>query len=523
MQQDTDIAIAAGAPETAAAGARLAREGGNAVDVAVGAALAATVSEILMASLGGSAFVMIHQPGRPPQLIDGADGMPSIPQEGPADEAAWRPAHLPYGDGIDVMVGHASVAVPGCLAALELAWKRGGRLPWREVVAPALELARRPFPAGSTLVRWLGMVGHIIFDRQDASRECFFREGGRSIEDGELFQAPHLDDTLEQISREGAAALYQGDLARTIARELNEHGGFVTREDLAAYRAIAREPLVMQSGGFQLALNPPPAVGGAAVGALVRRVEQAWTEQAGNADRVRLHAISQTELLQCRATELAAPDFDVAAASRLVESSWLARHRSRLSSPNTTHLSVAGGDGLAVSITLSMGYGSGITIPGTGIACNNSLGEPEVNPRGYHAAPAGSRLISNMAPTVGWRDNGECMALGSPGAGRITTSIVQTWVRYALEGMSFEDAIAAPRLHVEEWHDGLRAQCEPGIDTSLIESDFIVRPFSAPNMFFGAVKLAGLDADGQLHAIADERRHGGAEIVRRRKDGSQRR
>ncbi|UCE64198.1 MAG: gamma-glutamyltransferase, partial [Nitrospirota bacterium] len=188
-------------------------------------------------------------------------------------------------------------------------------------------------------------------------------------------------------------------------------------------------------------------------------------------------------------------------------------HLEALQSPNTTHLSVVTDDGAMVSVTMSMGYGSGVVIPNTGIACNNSLGEPEMNPQGYHGAAPGSRLISNMAPTVAWHQDGRCLAIGSPGASRITTAIAQTWSRYIHEGMTFEAAVEAPRLHIEQLQGALRAQCEPGIDTSLLSPQFIVRPFDHLDMYFGAVKLAALDEDRRLHAVADERRPGSVEIV----------
>ena len=507
------VAIAAGSPETATAGAQIARNGGNAVDIAVGAALTATVAEILMTSLAGSGFLMIHVPGCDAELIDGADAMPSIPRGLSVENLDWRLARIPYGDGIEVMAGHASVGVPGFLAALELAWQRHGSLPWAEIVAPALEQSRRPYPAGPTLASWLDMAGPHIFQQQSASRECFYPRGDQPVREGEMFRVPDLDQTLELIQREGARAFYEGDIAAVFDREMRHNGGLLTRSDLAAHQALVRKPLTLRSAGFQLALNPPPAVGGTAVGALVRMIERAWPSAHFSAERDRLQARAQTMLLQFRDREFVDPQFGDAFAHELLEAVHLRPGTGKLESPNTTHLSVATADGSLVAVTMSMGYGSGVTIPGTGIACANSLGEPELNPHGYHRAPAGSRLISNMAPTLAWHRDGRCLGMGSPGASRITTSIAQTWTRYGLQGFTLEEAVAAPRLHVEQWHDGLRVQCEPEIDDRLLRDDYIVRRFESPNMFFGAIKLAGLDGQRRLHAIADERRHGGVEIV----------
>ena len=505
------FAISSGAPETTDAGVRVVKLGGNAVDVAVASAITATVSEILMTSLGGSAFVMIHRPGRDAELIDGADMMPAVKGRPASNEQAFRCEHLPYGDGIEVYAGHASVAVPGLLAALELAWKRHGQLAWREIVAPALELARRPRKVDRILAAWLEKAGRQLFYPQQASRKSFFVDD-QPLTAGDTYRIPDLDQALESISRDGAQSLYQGDLSILFAREMEENGGLVSRQDLASYKSIVRQPIVLNSGGFQLALNPAPAVGGAAVGALISLLESGWKRASTPADRSLLQARSQARVLELRKDPESLARLEDPNLRKLIGQVQSAAHR--LQSPNTTHLSVASSDGWLVSITMSNGYGSGITIPGTGIPCNNSLGEPELNPRGFHTADPGSRLISNMAPTVAWHNDGRCLALGSPGASRITTSIAQVWARYAFEKATFEEAVEAPRLHVERMNDQLRVQFEPGIDPRFLpESEFTLRPFQQREMYFGAVKLAGINETGELHAVADDRRHGGVTIT----------
>lgn len=506
MSTGTRAAIAATSQSTVDTGLRIAREGGNAVDIAVAAALTATASEILMCSIGGSGFIMLRMPGQPAELIDGADAMPGLaaPITG---EPRWREAHVPYGDGLHFMVGHGAVAVPGLLAALETAWQRHGSLPWPEIVAPALELTRRGWPVAMGTASWLDLTGEPVFGQHAASRACFWPDE-RLVRTGQTMCIPGLDSTMAAIAEHGADALYRGDLAAVFADEMAAHGGYVTRADLAAYRALVREPLRLCSRGFELSLNPPPAIGGAAVGSLIGLTSIGWDHGHAPAERVLHQARAQRYIFGLRAREFIGESFGPEYARALLEEPSLVRHHHRLRSPHTTHLSVATADGGVVAITMSIGYGAGVTIPGTGIVCNNSLGEEELNPRGFFALAPGERLVSNMAPSVAWHPDGRTLAFGSPGASRITSAIAQTWVRFAFEGMSFEDAVAAPRLHVEEWHDGARAQCEPGLDTSLLESEFIVRPFSEPHMFFGATHLCGKGQDGVLHAVADARRDG---------------
>ena len=452
----TRAAIAADSPHTAAAGAQIARLGGNAVDIAVAAAISATVAEPLMCSLGGSGFFMVRPAGKLAELIEGADVMPTTDQRPTSESSAWRTAHLPYGDGIDVMAGPAAVAVPGLPAAAEAVWKRHGRLPWREIVSPALVLARSELTTGATLAKWLALVGRALFWQQDECRRCFFPDGDSVLREGQSFRVPNLDRTLEAIAEQGVGTLYHGDLAATFAREIQEGGGLITREDLGAYRAIVRKPIRMASQGFQLVLNPPPAVGGAAVGYLIDMLQSKWGETSNAAERALLHAQSQTRLLTVREEG----DLTRSAIAGLLESPGSLR---ALHSPNTTHVSVVTSDGSMAAVTMSMGYGAGVIVPSLGIGCNNGLGEPELNPVGFHVAPRGTRLVSNMAPTLAWHDDGRCLALGSPGASRITTSIAQTWARFALEEMSFEESVQAPRLHIEPVGDELRAQFEPGL------------------------------------------------------------
>ncbi len=512
MPPQARATIAAASSYTAAAGTRIAAEGGNAVDIATAAALTASVAEVLLCSLGGSAFILVSLADGPPELYDGADVVPGLGCSARRPGRS-REVHLPYGDGVDVLVGHGSVAVPGALAAIELAWQRRGSLPWSQIVAPAFELARDGFRLGGTAARWLNVAGEIVFKQQEASRRCFFTEAGRLLQEGEMVHIAGLAETLELIAREGARVFYEGDPAAAFAADMADQGGLVTREDLAAYKAVVRSPLSLRSGGFQLSLNPAPAAGGSAVAALIRLLERGWTAESSLAEGALRNAQAQVQLIRLRDGR-SDPEALADLQAILGADQVLAELAPTLRSNHTTHFSVATKNGDIVAVSMSMGYGAGVTIPATGIACGNGLGEPELHPAGFDVSSPGSRLVSNMAPTVARHTDGRCLGLGSPGASRITTAIAQTWIQYALGGRSFAAAVTAPRLHVERWHDGLRVQCEPGVDISLLsESGFIVRPFDEPHMYFGAVQLAGIDQDGLLHAVADTRRVGAVETV----------
>jgi gamma-glutamyltranspeptidase/glutathione hydrolase len=200
-------------------------------------------------------------------------------------------------------------------------------------------------------------------------------------------------------------------------------------------------------------------------------------------------------------------------AERLTGEEYAAEQRRRIfsafGSPHTTHLSCVDSEGLAVSITASMGYGSGLVVPGTGIPMNNTLGEPELNPRGFHALAPGERLISNMSPTVVSSEEGGIIALGTPGASRIPTAILQTIVNVLDFGMALEDAVLAPRFHAE----GDLFAYEAGARTANLDAYERVLTYETPNMFFGGVNAVRRTPDGRFEAAADPRRSGGTAIV----------
>ncbi|QDV38950.1 gamma-glutamyltransferase [Tautonia plasticadhaerens] len=519
MPPTTRAVIAADSPSTAAAGARVAELGGNAADIAVAAGFVATMAESLLCSLSGSGFALIAPAdGRDPELIDGAHAVPGLDPGLRRDPEALDVVEypLPYGGGIRIRIGRGTVAVPGAPAMLEETWRRHGRLPWAEVLAPAVELARSGWPASKTMSGYLALVGPGSYSRQDDCLFCYFPDGRRPPDPGAPFRISHMDRTMEQLSREGTRALYEGDLALAFDREMRAHGGLVSRQDLRSYRAEVRRPLTLRSRGWTLGLNPPPAIGGAALGVLIGWLDRAWPDGPAPGRRARLLAKAQLALLELRSGVIEAEDFDDSIARALLEDSGLLPWLPRLSSPGTTQISVATADGGLASIAMSNGYDAGIMIPGTGITCNNALGEPELNPRGFLAAPPGSRVVSNMAPSIALGDDGRRLAFGSPGASRITTALAQTWAWLAFEGLDPEAAIAAPRLHVDPPGSGDGppvARVEPGFDLSGLDDGLAVVPFPTIDMYFGGVKLALRSPDGSLLGRADPRREGAVRSV----------
>ena len=261
---------------------------------------------------------------------------------------------------------------------------------------------------------------------------------------------------------------------------------------------------------WTVATNPAPAVGGVTMVAMLLLMKayalEQWDEPA-----LRRFAQVQRAVMEYRKERLDHHDhrtehvFELLALARAGDAGAL------LSSPSTIHASAVDADGTAVAITLSAGYGSGGMIPGSGFWMNNSLGEVELIAEGFHALEPGTRLSSNMAPTVARRPDGSVLAIGSPGADRITTAIASVLINHLHLGMSLDEAIIHPRMHIELRADAPTMAFEPGLAVTPF-GDVGVRPYDSTSMFFGGVTAAEWSPLGDVSGAADARRSGGVAI-----------
>ena len=507
------FAAAAGTPYAAEAAAETYRAGGNAADAAVAAAAAVSVTEPLMSSVGGGGFALVRDPSGAAELIDYYDVMPGkgLPSSAFGAGGAPQTMILKYGAGVRSIVGGASSAVPGSFRGWEKILERHGRLGLRETLAPAIRLAREGFELCKTSGLWF-QVAEEVLRLTDETRKHFYK-GDRVYLEGEEVRFPELADTLQAVGEAGARLFYEGELARKISAYMLGMGGIITEEDLASYEGVVREPMSVSYGAGAMYTNCPPSAGGPTLAQMLKVVSAYDLVAMPEEEYARLVAGAMRLALEDRDTAYLDGARNREVAERLTGEEYAAGQRRKIfssfGSPHTTHLSCVDGDGLAVSITASMGYGSGLVVPSTGIPMNNTLGEPELNPRGFHALKPGERLVSSMSPTVVSSEEGGLISLGSPGASRIATAILQTVINVVDFGMSLEEAVLAPRFHAE----GNLFAYEVGARTADLEGYERVLSYETPNMFFGGVNAVRRTPTGRFEAAADPRRSGGTTFV----------
>lgn len=501
----TAVAVATASQLAADAAYEVAAGGGNAVDCALAAGLLAMNTEPGVCALAGGSFITVWQRGGEPVTID---GNVAVPGAGLADDERGHGATsvtMDYGGGIETLVGTGSVSIPGSLAAIEYAWKKFGAAKWKTIFAPSIRAARDGFSLSSACHYYLGYSGDCIFGRSDDGHGALHHADGSLRDAGSRIVIPHLADTLAAIANEGARLFYEGELAARLSDHCRNGGGMLTRADLSAYRAIERRSLMTQVGDWRIASNPPPAVGGTMLAAMLLACSDLPVAE-WNSETLASLIHAQQACLDFRKQYLDLATDIGAEAARLVESARNGQLVSHWTSASTVHTSVVDSAGTGCAITSSSGYGSGEMAANTGLWLNNCLGEIELNRRGLDAGPPGSRLPSNMAPSVARRE-GAVLSVGSPGADRITTALQQFLINYTQFEMPLEDAIAHPRLHVDTSGDESRLMAEPGL--TLPVTDLPVTVFPELVMYFGGVGAATYDDTSGLAAAADPRREGG--------------
>jgi gamma-glutamyltranspeptidase / glutathione hydrolase len=441
------------------------RAGGNAVDAAIAVGFSLAVTFIDAGNIGGGGFMLIFLDGQP-AFLDYRETAPL---------AAHRDMYLDAnGEVIEQasLIGAQAAGVPGTVAGFWEAHRRYGKLPWKELVMPAVRLAEDGFLPAQVLVDDVRSMKDWFGDRTN------FWEYFGDISADEPFRQPELARTLRRIAELGADDFYRGETAGLIVAHMERSNGLITAEDLESYRAIWREPLRSEWRDFDVLAAPPPSSGGFAVVQLLKMKDYLAHHFEGvphnSPQYIHLVAEMEKRVFADRAEYLGDPDFIDSRMGELLNEEYIARRAQEvnpteisqvegvqpgLESPNTTHYSIVDQWGNAVSntYTINWNYGSGVVVAGAGFLLNNEMDDFSVKPGvpnifGVVGSTAneiqpGKRMLSSMSPTILLKNGEVELVVGTPGGSTIFTSVFQTIVNIYDYGMTPYDAVAATRFH----------------------------------------------------------------------------
>jgi gamma-glutamyltranspeptidase/glutathione hydrolase len=439
--------------------------GGNAVDASIAAAFSLAVTLPEAGNIGGGGFMLVHMDGES-TFIDYRETAPL---------QAHRDMYLDeQGEVIprSSLIGHRAAAVPGTVAGMWLAHQRYGTLPWAELLAPAIALAREGF----TVPKELADYAAEIVPWHDGAVDFEGRFG--KLRAGEVFRQEDLALTLERIASHGENDFYRGETARLIVDEMNRGGGLITAEDLDRYRAVVREPLRANWRGREVLSAPPPSSGGFAVIQLLKIKDFLSHEFAGvphNSPQY-IHLVAEIEkrVFADRAEYLGDPDYVDVPLDRLLSDEYLRMRANEVNSDvmsefkeiapglesiDTTHFSIMDEYGNAVSntYTLNWTFGSGVVVGGAGFLLNDEMDDFSAKPNTpnifgvvgntANEIQPGKRMLSSMSPTILLQDGEVELVIGTPGGSTIFTSVFQNIISIYDFGMSPGEAAGASRFH----------------------------------------------------------------------------
>ena len=414
---------------------------------------------------------------------------------------------------------HRSVGVPGTVAGLYLAHQKLGSKPWKDLVLPAVALARDGFEVSEGLAASLErMIPE--FKKYPASL-AQFSKNGVAYKAGEILKQPDLARSLQRIADKGPAGFYEGETAELIEKEMKANGGLITRDDLKKYVAKERAPLKGAYRGYEVIGMPPPSSGGMGIIQMLNVLEGFDLKANGYGSAQNIHLVTEAmrRAFADRAQHLGDPDFNSGIPiAQLISKDYATQLRKTINpnkasvstpttftwpteSQETTHLSVVDGRQNAVSLTytLEYGYGSRIVVPGAGFLLNNEMGDFNAGPgltneQGLIGTPpnqaqVGKRMLSSMSPTIITKDGQLLMVTGSPGGRTIINTVLMTILNVIDFGMNAQEAVDAGRMHHQWLPDRL----------------------SVERFGFSADSLAALRAMG--HTVSEAGGQGVAEVI----------
>ena len=479
-----NAAVATVHPLASAAALQAIRDGGNAVDAAVAAALTLGVVDGHNSGIGGGCFLLLRLPDGTFVAIDGREQAPG---------AATRDMFIRNGkaDTRLSQTGALAIGVPGSLAAYELACRQYGKLPLAHHLNVAADLADNGFVVTKTLAERMSASAEEL-RKFPGSLAALLKADGSSYAAGELFRQPELAKSYRTIASEGIGWFYGGKFAEAAETWMKANGGLVTARDFKGYALKLREPVRTTYRGYEIVGFPPPSSGGVHVAQILNILEpfNLRKMKAGSADFIHVVTEAMKLAFADRAHWLGDPDFapvprglivkaygaqladqiDLKQARTVPSHGKPERSEADLFGKHTTHFSTADarGNWVACTATINTTFGSKVVIPGTGIVMNNQMDDFSIEPgtANYfglvgaeaNAIAPGKRPLSSMSPTLVMKDGRPVLSIGAAGGPTIITQTLLALVNWMDFQMPIEKALAQPRFHHQWTPDELRLE-----------------------------------------------------------------
>ncbi|ECJ6093251.1 gamma-glutamyltransferase [Salmonella enterica] len=510
-------------------GVDILKQGGNAVDAAVAVGYALAVTHPQAGNLGGGGFMLLRTKDGATTAIDFREMAPAGATRDMFLDEQGNP------DSKKSLTSPLASGTPGTVAGLSLALEKYGSLPLNSVVRPAIKLAQEGFIVNDALADDLKTYGSEVLPHHENSKAIFWKDG-EPLKKGDKLVQQDLANSLTMIAENGPDAFYKGEIARQIAQQMQQNGGLITTDDLAAYQAVERTPVSGEYRRYQIFSMPPPSSGGIHIVQILNILENFDMKKYGfgSADAIQIMAEAEKYAYADRSEYLGDPDFVNVPWQALTSKAYAksiagqidinkAKPSSEIrpgklapyESDQTTHFSVVDKDGNAVAVTYTLNttFGTGIVAGNTGILLNNQMDDFSAKPGvpnvyglvGGEANAVGpkKRPLSSMSPTIVVKDGKTWLVTGSPGGSRIITTVLQMVVNTIDFGMNVAEATNAPRFHHQWLPDELRVEKGFSPDTlKLLEQK---GQKVALKEAMGSTQSIMVGADGELYGASDPR------------------
>lgn len=519
------------------AGADVLRRGGNAVDAAVAVAFALAVTHPSAGNIGGGGFMIVRLANGDSHAIDFRETAPA------AATVEKNTEQLKAG-----AIGYLSAPVPGTVAGMSYAAEKFGTKPIAELVAPAIDLARRGHRVSDRLA--LSLAWNWAKLKTNAAARATYGNAKDKyktpLKKGDTLRQPDLAKTLDAIAKEGARGFYEGDFAQKTEKAMRDNGGLVTAADLKAYKVRQRTPLRFSYRGFTVDTMGPPSMGGIGFAQIMLLLERYRAYEAPVDSGLSLHfyveaskraysqrrrvggdpdfvppeamsaglaALLDGDALQRLAPpvkpEIATPSSEIAAAPGTPSAE----------SPQTTHFAVvdAAGNAVSATVTQSAAFGSKVIIPGTGVLLSNAMGA--FSEAGVNTLAPGKRMSSSMSPSIVTQNGRLVLVFGSPGGDTIPGTVAQVFRNLVDYGMTIDEAIERGRAHHPWLPDKIRVERQRPLAKAALD-DLARRGhvIEKDPLALGDAKGIVIDENGVAWGYADSREGGKAEGIAKKKD-----